>query len=128
DSIHPAAGELGYARPDGVIEPGLIEIVAGALRVRAPDQVGKSGEQREVEVARALGLLAQGDPRGSIAGDHGKSPHGALIVADRGNDVVAAVARTILAQMPAFFFEPAPAPCDGPLLFGRLLPVGRIMD
>src|SRR5207249_5385420 len=43
-------------------------------------------------------------------------------------EVVAAIARSVLAQMPAFFFEPALARCYGQLTLWRLLPVGRIED
>src|SRR5262249_24800463 len=49
-----------------------------------------------------------------------------LLVANGGNDVVAAKPCAVLAQVPALFLEPASPGGDGEFAFQRLLAVGHI--
>src|ERR1700757_1590032 len=124
----PAFAELCFARPAGVVEPRLVEIVAASRRVRAPHQIGEAGEEREIEVARALGLIAQLDAMRCVARDYRIALQLAVVVADGGDHVVAAEARPVLAQVPALAFGPAVARCHRELPLGWRIAVDGIKD
>src|SRR6266436_6344591 len=97
----PAFAELRLARPAGVVEPRLIEIVAAPRPVRAPDQIRKAREEREIEIARTLRLIAQLDAMRRVACHNRIALQLAVIVADRRDYIVAEEARAVLTQMPA---------------------------
>src|SRR5437867_1202606 len=120
--------DLGFERPTGVVEPRLVQVVTGACRIGAPDEIGEVGKQCREKVTRALGLLAQLDTLRRIAGDNRETLQHPAIVANGRNAVIATVARTILALVPAVFLVPALSRSNLELSFERLLAVGRIQD
>src|SRR5208282_2251364 len=81
--------QLGFPRMSRVIEPALVEVIAGTFRVGTPDQIGKARKQREVEIARTLRLLTQRDAERRIAGHDREALQGTVLVPDRRDDVVA---------------------------------------
>src|SRR6185437_6203079 len=125
-AVQPARAELLLLFAPGVLEPCLVQVVAGSGGIGAPDQIGESREQRKIEVACALGLLAQLEPHRRVTGDDGKTAKIAGLVADRRDYVVAAIPAAVLAQMPAFLLVPAAPGRNGELLFRRLLAIGRV--
>ena len=74
-------------------------------------------------VARSLGLRSQLDAFRGVARDDRIAAQLTALVPNRRDNVVAAVARAVLAHVPAFLLVPAFPRRDGQLLFGRRLVV-----
>src|SRR6185295_4808512 len=53
-AIQPTRAELLLLFAPGVLEPCLVQVIAGSGGVGAPDQVRKSREKRKIKVTRAL--------------------------------------------------------------------------
>ena len=99
--------DVGFERASGVVEPRLVQVVTGACRIGAPDEIGKIRKQCREKVTRALGLLTQLDTLRRIASDDRKTLQYPVVVADGRNAVIATVARAIFALVPAVFLVPA---------------------
>src|SRR5215470_19524054 len=65
----PSFAKFRLSRPAGEVEPRLVQVVACTGGVGSPDQIREPGEQREVEVPRAFGLLSELDAVRRVAGD-----------------------------------------------------------